>query len=91
MSFSFAYIGRNQANPEIFVSTVTNVENVIQKKWPLYNSRLMENELVFTLFENNCKKKNSDDDKFSEEFKQKLRDQARMRYEEEKIKVEMKK
>ena len=87
MSFSFAYIGRNQADPEIFFSTVTDVEKVIQNKWPLENSKLMENELVFTFFENNCKKENSDDDKVSEEFKQKLRDQARMRYEEEKIKV----
>lgn len=88
MSFSFAYIGRNEANTEIFVSNVRNVGNVIQKKWPLEDSKVIENELDFTLFRNDC---GNYGDEASKAFKQKLHYRAKMRYENEKILDEMKK
>ena len=79
-SFSFAYLGFNEADTRIQVLNVANLEEFLKQFWPK-NVPVRKN---LDLFENSCDLATKTGDQVIEEIDVALRHQAKMRYEKDK-------
>ena len=79
-SFSFAYLGLNEADTRIQVLNVANLEEFLKQFWPK-NVPVRKN---LDLFKNSCDLATKTGDQVIEEIDVALRHQAKMRYEKDK-------